>query len=180
MEPDEFEDWFWIWSCVTSEVRRSFSKRSCETAIFTLPLLRLKRPPVEMSTAGSLLDEESDCELLETSIEPELLPSEPDEVEPVPLIEALPVAEPAPDVPLDAPRLPDEPVVEPECELIEPDEPDEDGDVADVPVEERFATERSEAARSDCERVAALRVPEVSGVVAEVLPVEPELPEVLP
>lgn len=135
-----------------SQVRRSFSKRSCETAIFTLPLLRLNSPPVETRTAGSLSDAALHCVVLLLSIELELLPSEP-------------VAEPAPEEPLADPRLPDDPVdpvVEPEVV----------GGGEEVSVEaERFATERSEAARSDCERVAALRVPAVSGVVADALPV---------
>lgn len=99
-EEVEPEDLFWIWSWVTSQVRRSPSKRSCETEIFTLPLLRLNRPPVETRTAGSLLDEELHCELL-LSVEPDMLP----------------VAEPAAEVPLEAPRLPDEPLVEPVPEL---------------------------------------------------------------
>jgi hypothetical protein len=115
-------------------VRRSFSKRSEETAIFTLPLLRLKSPPVETRTAGSEpLAPELHCELLVSS-EPELLPSEPDAL-PAPLIE------PAPEEPLDDPRLeepdvPAEPVDDPVLPIeLAPDEPELLPNEPDVPVE---------------------------------------------
>lgn len=118
---------------------------------------------METRTAGSEL--ELHCALL-VSIEPELLPS-------VLLPVVLPLIEPAPDVPLEEPRLPEaEPVVDPD---IEPeDEPELEGEELDEVVDgeleledARLATERSEAARSDCERASAVRVPEVSGVVAD-------------
>lgn len=85
-----------------------------------MPLLRLKRPPIERRTAGSLLEEELNWELPdEESMELELLPSELDEPEPRP-DEEPPVAEPAPEEPLEAPRLP-EPLLEPMPELEEPE-----------------------------------------------------------
>lgn len=160
-ELPEVDDFSSIWSFVTSHVRRLPSKRSCETAILALPLLRLKRPPVETRTAGSFALELLHCELVLESMEPELLLRLP--VEPMlPLVPGVPLL----------PLVAGEPLGELPLEPLSPDEDEPDVEPLPVTLDELLSPElpASEDELAVCMALASWRVACVSITTSSIEP----------